>query len=288
LGSLASDHAVLIFQIYAITDIKLTPPPAPLGYRANDEHKALWMREFARLMPYANLSGTTLQEQLTTFDSTVEAVCKTTLKLHQLPRPHGVPWWDEMCTTAQTRARLAHNRDERRKATKTLRYTIAQAKRKWAYEKLNEAVNAQDIWHMASVHHGRCTNSIQPLRNASQQLVDDPREKASLFKVRFFLNNPKPVSPIQITDPLPCPPRTWDPISSEEITLALLTASNSSALGISRIGYKILKWAYSTHPDTLTLLFNLCLESGTHPWKHTKVVVINKLDKPDYSLLKAY
>jgi hypothetical protein len=65
-------------------------------------------------------------------------------------------------------------------------------------------------------------------------------------------------------------------------------ASNSSAPGISGIGYKILKWAHSTCPDVLTLLFNLCLESGTHPWKHTKVVVINKPDKPDYSLPKAY
>lgn len=70
--------------------------------------------------------------------------------------------------------------------------------------------------------------------------------------------------------------------------LALSTASNSSAPGISRIGYKILKWAHSIRPDALTLLFNLCLESGTHPWKHAKVVVINKPNKPDYSLLKAY
>jgi hypothetical protein len=239
-------------------------------------------------MPYANPTGTTLHEQLTTFDSAIKGACKTTLKPHQPPRPQGAPWWDKTCTTAQTGARLTQDGNERRKATKTLRHTIAQAKRRWAHEKLNEVVDAQDIWRMASVCHGRCTNSIQPLRNMMQQLVDDSKEKAALFKAWFFPEDPKPVSPVQMTDPLPHLPRTWDPISPEEITLALSTASNSSALGISGIGYKILKWAHSTYPDALTLFFNLCLDSGTHPWKHAKVVVINKPDKPNYSLPKAY
>jgi len=64
-----------------------------------------------------------------------------------------------------------------------------------------------------------------------QQLVDDSKEKAALFKAQFFPEDPKLVSPVQMTDPPPRPPRTWDPVSPEEITLALSTASNSLALG---------------------------------------------------------
>jgi hypothetical protein len=74
--SLTSDHATLIFQIHTITDIKLTPLPAPSGYRADDEHKASWLKEFARLMPYANPIGTTLHQQLKAFESTINTACK--------------------------------------------------------------------------------------------------------------------------------------------------------------------------------------------------------------------
>ena len=65
-------------------------------------------------------------------------------------------------------------------------------------------------------------------------------------------------------------------------------ATNSSALGSSRIRYCILKWVHAAHPDALTIIFNLSIESGTHPWKDATVVVLNKPNKPNYSQAKAY
>ena len=41
-------------------------------------------------------------------------------------------------------------------------------------------------------------------------------------------------------------------------------------------------------PKVLTELFNRWLDTGTHPWKHTIIVILNKLNKPDYSVPKAY
>src|SRR5216683_905379 len=66
------------------------------------------------------------------------------------------------------------------------------------------------------------------------------------------------------------------------------TAADSSALGPSGVRYRLLKWAHAAHPNTLTLIFNLSLDSGTYLWKHTTVVVLNKPNKPDYSQAKAY
>jgi hypothetical protein len=93
--SLASDHAALLFQIYTITNIELAPPPASAGYRADDEYKASWMREFVRLMPYAptctstcdapsdhgntTIHGITVHEQLKAFNTTIDNACKATL-----------------------------------------------------------------------------------------------------------------------------------------------------------------------------------------------------------------
>jgi hypothetical protein len=64
--------------------------------------------------------------------------------------------------------------------------------------------------------------------------------------------------------------------------------SPSSAPGPSGVGYHLLKWAHEAQPDALTEIFNRSLSEGTHPWKHATVVVLNKPNKLDYSLAKAY
>ncbi len=70
---------------------------------------------------------------------------------------------------------------------------------------------------------------------------------------------------------------------ADKITDTLCMATDSSALGPSRVGYRLLKWVHATCPNTLTLIFNLSLDLGTHLWKHAMVVVLNKPNKPNYS-----
>src|SRR6266851_3722725 len=89
-------------------------------------------------------------------------------------------------------------------------------------------------------------------------------------------------------DPPPLPKCKWPPISPNEVTDALHTVADSLALGPSGIRYWLLKWAHTTHPDALTLIFNLSLDLGTHLWKQATVVILNKPNQPDYSLTKAY
>ena len=45
--SLGSDHAAVALTIHPTTSLTLVPAPAPTGYRAKNEHKDSWMREFA-------------------------------------------------------------------------------------------------------------------------------------------------------------------------------------------------------------------------------------------------
>ena len=77
-------------------------------------------------------------------------------------------------------------------------------------------------------------------------------------------------------------------MTGEEIAEALRPTSNSSAPGPSGIGYKLIKWAFSTSPDRFVSLFNGCLLYGKHPWTEAKVIPIPKLGKPDYTIPKAY
>jgi hypothetical protein len=41
-------------------------------------------------------------------------------------------------------------------------------------------------------------------------------------------------------------------------------------------------------PQLLPYLFNLCLDSSVHPWKMATIVMVNKPQKPNYSVPKAY
>jgi hypothetical protein len=45
---------------------------------------------------------------------------------------------------------------------------------------------------------------------------------------------------------------------------------------------------HAARPDYLPHLLNLCLNLGYHPWKTATVVMINKPQKPDYTVPKAY
>ena len=69
--------------------------------------------------------------------------------------------------------------------------------------------------------------------------------------------------------------------------MALHTATHT-APGPSGVGYKLLKWAHQARPDYLPHLLNLCLNTGYHPWKTATVIMINKPQKPDYTIPKAY
>jgi hypothetical protein len=126
------------------------------------------------------------------------------------------------------------------------------------------------------------------MRDSSDNLVTKPEGKAKLFHQRFFPADLRLVNTIQHDDPPPLNTRTWANITAEEITEAFRTSSTKSAPGPSGIGYNILKWAHTARPNALTIIFNLCLETSKHPWNEATIIVLNKPQKPDYSVAKAY
>jgi hypothetical protein len=305
---LASDHVALLFSIYPSDSIALLPAPAPNGYKAKPENWASWVEAFVMslppCLPYApphstvptDLSvircGVMAHEHLIRlmkdFDSAVKEACKMTLKPKRAPDPRGAMWWSEECTRAHIAARNARDGINRQEATKALCMALMKAKKKWAHDRLHKAEDARDIWRMTQICKGRRTNLFPAMRNSSDNPVTEPEGKVKLFRQRFFPADLRPVNTIQHDDPPPLNTRTWANIMAEEITEALQTSSTKSALGPSGIGYTILKWAHTARPEALTIIFNLCLETGKHPWNEVTIVILNKPQKPDYSVAKAY
>ena len=88
----------------------------------------------------------------------------------------------------------------------------------------------------------------------------------------------------------PLEPRDFHPITSEEISRALKSTSNSSAPGLSQISYKFIKYSFPYISSFLLSLFNSLFLFSYHPllWKSALVVVIPKPRKADYSSPRSY
>jgi hypothetical protein len=229
-----------------------------------------------------------IDESLNLFNRAINEASHHTLKPNRVPNPRGIRWWNDTCSVAHTLVWTAPAGRQRYLAARNLQNTVAKAKRVWAHEQLNEAVDAQDIWRLAKARKGHHTNLFPLLRNADNILIDNLELKADIFHSKFFPGEPRQVPIHHDTDHAPIQPREWAPITTEDVSAALRTTTNWSAPGPSGIGYKLLKWAHTANPTAIPDLLDRCLREGIHPWKKATVVVINKPQKPDYSIPKVY
>jgi hypothetical protein len=147
--SLGSDHVALIFEIYPLDSITIIPPPAPSGFKVDNELKDLWVKEFVMLLPLClpytpehstapdNLSvirrGVTahksIDESLNLFNWAIDEASCCTLKPNRVPDPRGVRWWNDACSVAHTLARTTPTGQQCHIAACNLWNTVANAKR---------------------------------------------------------------------------------------------------------------------------------------------------------------
>jgi hypothetical protein len=178
------------------------------------------------------------------------------------PDPHGLRWWSEQCELA---IYVYETTQPREKAAMyvALRNTIAKAKRDYANDFLDHCLG-DALWKACKWHKERQLTKVQPLRDR-ENLTQHPSRMAALLTDKFFTGCTPPTQISQPTDPAPCPCCLLQPVTLEEVSLALAKTSNKSAPGISGIGYKLLKWAFSANPLCFMELYTACLMLGTHP-----------------------
>jgi hypothetical protein len=144
-----------------------------------------------------------IDESLNLFNWAINEASHCTLKPNRVPDPRGVRWWNNAYSVAHMLARTTPAGRQRHLATRNLWNMVADAKRAWAHEQLNEAVDAQDIWHLAKARKGHRTNLFPPLRNADNVLVDNPEQKADIFHSKFFPGKPRQIPTHHSTDHAP-------------------------------------------------------------------------------------
>jgi len=284
--SLGSDHAAI--------SIAWTPPYDPLpyvpqllpGFVIDDSLVVSWTKNFA-LLPTPDISSLlSLAAATDALDTDIYAVLGKLFKCRHTPDFQGLCWWNLYCEAALTAVSSTQG-ESRKDAIKTLCRTITEAKRAWSNDNLIMATS-DSLWKATTWRHSRCTNKIPPLLKLDGSLALSHTDIRQVFSKRFFPTVPKPVPASDPDDPPPKPVRSFSPISEEEISVNLSTASNKSAPGPSGITYKLLKWCHAANPTRLTTLFNSAVSLGHHPWRAATVVPILKPGKIDYRVAKAY
>ena len=286
----ASDHAALLIEFYPSCN---SPPPPPdlHGFHIDQDRKESWYNSFRSFVSDHLLLSTTdpvrAAEQL---NEAILASCRAHLDKIKSGPPKGVVWWNDDCTTNLHALRNTPPGEARKRAAKSFRASVRDAKRSWAHDQLFESHKTDNIWRMARVRKGRRSQVLPPLKDANGSVQSDTQTKATLLKNRFFpeKNNAVDITAASIDDPPSLPTRSWPPISAEEVAEAIKGTNNKLAPGPSGINYKILKWAFDACPTVFAHVFNLSLSNSVHPWKHATIVPIPKPNKPDYSVPKAY
>ena len=214
--------------------------------------------------------------------------------------PKACKWFDKDTKSAlnqmrkdRQRARVypsPHNILRSQTSNKQYKYQIKRAKRSHAMAYASTVNATTDLWALNKWYRGIRKSIMPALKRKDSSWASDSKSKADLLCKTWFPNMHSSVIIPFTTYPTP---RPFLPITDEEIRLAFKNLSNTSAPGISGLGYKVLKWAFEadTNYETDNALKNIfsyllkrSIELGFHHprWKTSLVVAIPKPGKKDY------
>ena len=239
----------------------------------------------------------------TLYDAMVEASIKT-MRAPKF-KPSSSPWFTVEVQNALNTACAAYRAIRKartgspistreaefcyRIAHRKLKRTVAKAKRDWA---LHIAGNTKtsEIWSLNAWHKGVRKYTVPHLENPDGSKAVTPQDKCSLFHSSFF----PPPPHVQVEDFDPDVPnantRSFQDITFQEVERAIKNISNTSAPGLSGVGYRALKWIWNNKPEWILFIMKWSVRLGTHNsrWKCSVIVVLLKPGKPRYDLPKSY
>ena len=222
------------------------------------------------------------------------------------PSKYANPWWDRKCTEA-----LAEMRQTRSESLEAKRQNMGipdweaetralhafnrwtrvykKAKRDY-YNKMKEEANQDNIWSLYKWGRGERQYQSPPIRRTDGSMATEHSEKCEIL--RNTLLPPPPDLP-HIQPPNLDPLETdspWTRITRNEVRDSIRSAAPYNAPGPSGLAGIAWKWAYEALPDEIYHLIAKSLDLGYHPrsFHDSITVILQKPDKPDYSIPKAY
>ena len=290
-GSLGSDHALARVQGSLL---RPSPPSqddsTDLGFVIDEEKGEEWQKCFKdKLGTIEPLPVRPVAAQIDTLAGQVhEAMQHATAKTMKPRKPYhpkSAPWWNMDCAEVVTALRAAESEEECKRQSARLRAAARKAKRSWA----DEVIGKSNLWEVATWRHGRRMNKVPPLR-VGEGLAHSHADIAQTLSNRFFVDAPPEVPRRMEDDPPSKPTRALPAFPDSLIGELLANTSNTSSPGASGQTWRLIKWAWSSAPQTLTDLITGCVRAGHHPllWREAIVCAVPKPHHADYSLAKNF
>ena len=132
-------------------------------------------------------------------------------------------------------------------------------------------------------------NKVPPLRDG-EGIAHTHAEIAHILSNRFFVEAPTEVPTQLEDDPTRKPTRVLPSFPDSLIGELLADTSNLSSPGALGQTWRLIKWAWTSAPDTLTDVITGCVRAGHHPllWREAVVCAVPKPHRVDYSLAKNF
>jgi hypothetical protein len=290
-GSVNSDHALI--RTFACTWYDVVRPPADRtnGFDMNitPEEWEAWLELFKDAVPRVRgplLSAAEVDAIVDLLYRAFNSVCEAVMKRKGSAPAHNSRWWTPACAEAATAIRNTPTQALKDEASRALKTTVRNAKRSW----VDDYITTANVWEVAAWRHGRRQTRIPALINANGDLTFDHNSMSSVFADQFFACDLGDI-PLSFPDNPPSrPARLFAPITSDEAFALLSHTNNTSSPGDSGIGWALLKKGWGPAAESLTTVFNACINLGHHPavWKNAVVMVIPKPDRPDYMQAKVH
>ncbi|KJZ71458.1 hypothetical protein HIM_09144 [Hirsutella minnesotensis 3608] len=319
LDATGSDHKPIAFEASPRNPSRpLAARPATYNYKKADwkafsEHLAKKEQDvltaIERAITRDNLEGIARLLTRTLIEASNAAIPK------KRPYEGSKPWWTDELTSLRKALGLAQRayrllRDEESheaflKARNNFKYAIRAAKKKHWESFLAEAVG-KDVFTAFSYTKARVNPTLPSLsykKGGVEAKANTFTEKCEAFLTTLFPTpdpspGPSPPSPPQSLETEP-PGRSgskgkamwdWPELEDPEIRRAIVSSSNKKAPGPDSLSFLPIQYAYKAIPTVFNKAYKALFDRGYHPkaWKEAIGIILPKLNKPDYSVPKAY
>jgi ribonuclease HI len=219
------------------------------------------------------------------FDSATEATMKPR---KQCQSTRAKEWWNGPLDDQVARLRYARTPLEKAAARNRLKRLARRTSKEFYGAKMSN-LTADKLPQAIKCAQGRKAKKTPPIAT-DHGSATTAQEKAQAFANSFFFSDIPPAADLTEDELEQRDERGHQPFSWDELEEALRSCSNTSAPGVSGIGYRLIKWGGVEVMDYLRRIYDACLNHGHHPkqWREALIAIVAKPRKADMSNPRSY
>jgi hypothetical protein len=292
MDNLDSDHALLTWVI-DLNPEELPDVEVPELFIIDDEKQEDWTHACHTRLSEADTgpldSPAAIDQAAANLLAVFNHATSSTMKARKTRHSDRAKEWWNGSLDNQVNS-LCYARSPKEKATAKNRLKrLARSTQKAFYGNKLANLTAEELPCAIKCAQGRKAKKTPPIA-CNYGSASTPEEKARAFAQSFFFSNIPPAANLLEDELTQRAERKHFAFSWDEIQEALRGCSNTSAPGVSGVGYQMIKWGGIEVLNHLRRIYNTCMDVGYHPkaWREALVAIVAKPRKADMSSPRSY